>query len=78
MVRLYKQMYIPYSPSSFSGITSMIQMKLGDKRFAKTVPLWTELKLVFLSEGSLSLNLQKWFTGKSCTWQNWDRSRQIL
>ena len=57
-------MYIPYPPSSYSGITSMIHMKLGDKRFAKTVPKWTELKLVFFSEGSLSLNLEEWFYRK--------------
>ena len=30
-------MYIPYPPSSYSGLTSMIHMKLGDIRFAKTV-----------------------------------------
>ena len=40
-------MYIPYPPSSYSGITSMIHMKLGDKRFAKTVSKWTELKTFF-------------------------------
>ena len=57
-------MYIPYTPSSYSGITSMTHMKLGDKRFAKTVPKWTELKLVFFSEGSLSLNLEEWFYRK--------------
>ena len=42
----------------------MIQMKLGDIRFAKTVPKWTELKLVFFSEGNLSLNLEEWFYRK--------------
>ena len=62
-------MYIPFLPSSYSGITSMINMKLGDKRFAKTVPKWIKLKGAFFSEGSLSLNLQKWFPEKSSTWQ---------
>ena len=71
-------MYILYSPRSYSGITSMLHMKLGDKRFAKTVPKWTELKLVFFSQGSLSLNLKEWFAGKSCTWQKSFRSSQIL
>ena len=52
-------MYTQYPPSSYSDITSMIHMKLGDIRFAKTVPKWTELKLDFFSEGNLSLNLAK-------------------
>ena len=42
----------------------MIHMKLGDTRFAKTVPKWTELKLVFFSEGSLSLNWEEWLYRK--------------
>ena len=52
-------MYILYPPNSYSGIASMIHMKLGDKRFAKTVPKLTWLKLVFFSEDSLSLNLEE-------------------
>ena len=52
-------MYILYPPSSYSGVTSMIHMKLVDKRFAKTVPMWTYLKLVFFSKGSLSFKLEE-------------------
>ena len=47
----------------------MTNMKLGDVKFEKTVYMWTYLKLVFFSEGSLSLNLEEWVAGKSCTWQ---------
>ena len=54
-------MYLPYPPSLYLGITSMIHMKLGLKRFAKTVLKWTELKLVIFFEGSLSLNLEEGF-----------------
>ena len=57
-------MYIPYPPSFYSGNTSMIHLKLGDISFAKTVPKWTKLKLVFFSEGSLSLNLEEWLYRK--------------
>ena len=53
-----------YTVPIYSGITSMIHMKLGDIRFEKTVPKWTEFKLVFFSEGSLSLNLEEWFYRK--------------
>ena len=41
-------------------------------------PKWTRLKLVFFSEGSLSLNLEEQFAGKSYTWQKSCRSSQIL
>ena len=57
-------MHIPHPSSSYSGITNMIHMKLGDIRFAKTVFKWTELKLVFFYEGSLSLNLEERFSRK--------------
>ena len=57
-------MYQPYPPSSYSGITSMIHMKLGDIKFAKIVPKLTELKLVFFSEGSLTLSLEDCFYRK--------------
>ena len=60
-------MYIPYPPSSYSGITSMIHMKLGEKRFAKTVPKWTWLKL-----GGIVLQERVALGKKSC------RSSQIL
>ena len=46
-------MYISYPPSSYSGILSMIHMKLGDSRFAK------KTKFFFLSQGSLSLILEE-------------------
>ena len=37
----FETVVMPYPPSSYSGITSKIHMKLGDKRFAKTITKWT-------------------------------------